>query len=997
MPRILVRRKITSLARKDRPDIRSPSLGVPERTFNILLVVSRPDKQDDIDPLLSSGAIMDIIKLFEEKGNQSPLTPRIEIARPGTWSAFAEHLRLRTDQWHENGGQGPWFDLVHFDVHGSIQNGQACLHFLTKDGKKTLSKTARAIGECVSKYEVPFVLLNSCDSAYLTGETTACMARILVEEGVHTVMAMSFKLTSSAAKTLIRAFYFRLLAPLLDSIATLWVARTSLARNVLRTGRFNVEVDLNDYIIPVIFASSHANVDPISYWSAGYWRQNRGTTYQSLHERDEEFAGDAWNFAKVSDTTHSESLIGREYDILELEWILLRGYKSNVIEMASKSQTSKNLVVMTGAAGVGKTALVEFLASWWKSTGLVQRVQYWRMSQLFDSMNDDPGLQVEHPRLFPLGSDEDRHLYIVDQIESQTQPYSANALSAEQRINFLELVNFASSGNRLLVLVSRQGEDWLNLPKRHHYKLQGLAHYDATILASRTMTEIGMGNIFSERENAAYLESLLYRCWYNPLAISLFLRAMMDERRFQASCPPRELFDELLSFPGFIEIDRNAHPAVAAAYQLIESLAESREQDRNDEPTAVTVACHLALCSGTFDGDFYDLASHSSTSLVASRNSVLEMLLKSAWVEKLGPSNGDPVIYYRIHPIMLNTLRSSYYRNHQGTPEIMSAFTTISIAKALTFTLQPDSPSKQIRTELEALNILTAFKECMKSLESIEGGMTTERDEQPWGALEALATLKPLWTAALKSHTPALTTELTLPRLLALESFLENRLMSGNLDLRLDATNVEILLEVSVMLAQYYMERDSVKAGSCTSTGLFHVTQHPDCMRSWDGSVWYNLNRSLIFRGFQCMNEKNFLETKNALELVIRVAYVMERSSPEKYNIDFARVRRSAALVESPTHGLGGEIGPRGNDKSLASQFGDVVEVTRQMHDLALFRHAAFTGLRKAAEHLGLGNVDDYDEKATFIIPFIVRLNPPDLANNMLQAGFDNKRDFDMR
>jgi len=46
-------------------------------------------------------------RLWEEHG----LVLNIEIARPGTWKAVGDHLKMR--------GPG-FFDFVHFDVHGSV-------------------------------------------------------------------------------------------------------------------------------------------------------------------------------------------------------------------------------------------------------------------------------------------------------------------------------------------------------------------------------------------------------------------------------------------------------------------------------------------------------------------------------------------------------------------------------------------------------------------------------------------------------------------------------------------------------------------------------------------------------------------------------------------------------------------------------------------------------------------------------------------------------------
>lgn len=72
------------------------------KKFRILLVVSRPRQETDLDYQLVSRCLVAIVG----PGTNASL----KILRPPTWQAFQEHL-----QKHKHG-----YDLVHLDMHGEV-------------------------------------------------------------------------------------------------------------------------------------------------------------------------------------------------------------------------------------------------------------------------------------------------------------------------------------------------------------------------------------------------------------------------------------------------------------------------------------------------------------------------------------------------------------------------------------------------------------------------------------------------------------------------------------------------------------------------------------------------------------------------------------------------------------------------------------------------------------------------------------------------------------
>ena len=78
------------------------------RRFKILLVVSRPEQDTDLDYQLVSRCLVAIIDHVSQ--TVPGTTASLKVLRPPTWQAFKEHL-------HEHD-----YDLVHFDMHGKLKD-----------------------------------------------------------------------------------------------------------------------------------------------------------------------------------------------------------------------------------------------------------------------------------------------------------------------------------------------------------------------------------------------------------------------------------------------------------------------------------------------------------------------------------------------------------------------------------------------------------------------------------------------------------------------------------------------------------------------------------------------------------------------------------------------------------------------------------------------------------------------------------------------------------
>ncbi|CZR69547.1 uncharacterized protein PAC_19447 [Phialocephala subalpina] len=227
------------------------------KTFNILIFVSRPDITTkgarEVSHQLISRPLFDLLASFSEG------LVTIEVARPGTWNGLRNHL--------ENAkSRGKVFHLVHLDVHGStpdeVKGGEhsdspnAYLQFYPENDFGDNNRiSATRVGRVLRKHYVPCVILNACRSARSDIGWKANLAKVFVSIGIPLVLAMSYELTDSAAVRFMTDFYHELLLCRKSLSESAHAAREALWKHRSRKGRFGLSVDLQDWIIPVVYKS----------------------------------------------------------------------------------------------------------------------------------------------------------------------------------------------------------------------------------------------------------------------------------------------------------------------------------------------------------------------------------------------------------------------------------------------------------------------------------------------------------------------------------------------------------------------------------------------------------------------------------------------------------------------------------------------------------------------------------------------------------------------
>ncbi|KAK1755543.1 hypothetical protein QBC47DRAFT_322355 [Echria macrotheca] len=491
---------------------------VPEqRTFRILLVVSRPRPEKDVDYQLVAKCLVAIVKHVKETSPDVKVSLR--ILRPPTWQAFREHLRDSD------------YDLVHFDMKGEIQTRKdgstsAVLEFCKPDlgdplkMKKDL-RTADEVGKELAEAGVKTVVLNACNSASFRNSSPGSnLAEVLLGYGVYSVLAMAYKVVEEAVEVFMSAFYQALVANRASVLDATRIARSALLHNQSRRARYMHTVNLADYIVPVLYTSA-AEADLSTAESAS---ESSGIT--ALFEKV------VGSLKKVSLTQGSlsrtnvdlaQSLLGRDYNVLSLEVLL----------------SVSRIVYLHGQGGVGKTELLRYVCEWWQSSGWIKGAAYiqfadeyvYDLSDVLERVVEDLGFDLDEPTAEEVADKlrGGKYLLVFDSADVYDTPVITDRSSCSDsfRDELKEFIDSATAGDSMVIVSSRlETSSIFSVPtERHKYRLGGLSVLDSvTLLQDLAFGPHGqVPEIFYRRENIDSLRRAAILLEGNPAAIKIII------------------------------------------------------------------------------------------------------------------------------------------------------------------------------------------------------------------------------------------------------------------------------------------------------------------------------------------------------------------------------------------------------------------------------------------------------------------------------------------
>jgi tetratricopeptide (TPR) repeat protein len=473
----------------------------PSPTIKLLVITARPSGKRDVGYRTISRPLVEALR-------QTNIPIQIDIVRPGTYRALENHLREVTAK-HKEG----YSHVIHFDVHGAVltyeqfqrsqkepegnpyqykryareeihpyEGVKAFLSFEAEANNEEQEKKsdlveASELASLLTKHHVPITILNACQSGKQIGERETSLGSYLIQSGVQLVLAMGYSVTVSAAELLMSTLYKHLFDGNDLSIA-IRHARTELYNNKERRAYFDQKIDLEDWLLPVVYQNQPVTLQPREF---------------KLEERS------AWLERKVEEKSYTPpepqyGFVGRDIDILQIEKHLL---------------TKRNILLIHGMGGAGKTTLLRHLAAWWHTTGFVQRVFYfgyddkaWSLQQIMTSIAQ----QLYGPKYYtdfqPLPHAAQQamlsqdlrgknHLLILDNLESITGTHLAiqHTLPPEEQASLRSFLTDLAKGHTQVLLGSRGWEDWLakGTFDNNIYELPGLDPEAASTLADRIL------------------------------------------------------------------------------------------------------------------------------------------------------------------------------------------------------------------------------------------------------------------------------------------------------------------------------------------------------------------------------------------------------------------------------------------------------------------------------------------------------------------------------
>jgi hypothetical protein len=310
-----------------------------ELPVRILMVTCRPDGAGFIDPRSIATPLLDALDSLPEQFE-------VEFLRPPTLKALDERLRDEAQ---------PRVHIVHFDGHGVYDKGVGLGFLLFEDESHQRHQVdAEQLGTLLNKSGIPLMVLNACQSAQPDDKNPfASVASRLIESGVGGVVAMNYSVLVETAKRFTREFYGAL-ARGRSASAAVDIARRDLFRDTKRlTLRRPHEeealiIHLQDWFLPALYQQA---LEQPPFKSEG---KTIPRTKKSIIPLQSEGKRGGFPPAPL------HGFHGRARELLDLE----------------RAFATRDIVVLHGFGGQGKTSLATQAAEWFTRTHLFARAAF---------------------------------------------------------------------------------------------------------------------------------------------------------------------------------------------------------------------------------------------------------------------------------------------------------------------------------------------------------------------------------------------------------------------------------------------------------------------------------------------------------------------------------------------------------------------------------------------------------------------------------------------
>jgi hypothetical protein len=332
-PSVSIRRRLHKTTGKPIQPIQPP--------VRILLVTSRPEAAGFIDPRSIAGPLLDALAGIPEQ-------VEVEFLRPPSLAALDDRLRDESL---------PPVHIVHFDGHGVYDPGVGLGFLLFEDDEHAMHRVdAEQLGTLLNERGIPLMVLNACQSAQPDERNPfASVAARLIEAGVGGVVAMNHSVLVVTAQRLTAAFYGEL-ARGRSAARALDEARRQLFRDTRRITRLRPHqedpeiIHLQDWFLPALY-QQEAELCPFSPLSPAPRASAQGK-------------GGPGGIGVGFPPPPLHGFHGRARELLDLE------------RTFAGPKQRRQIVILHGFGGQGKTALAAQAAEWFTRSGLFERAVF---------------------------------------------------------------------------------------------------------------------------------------------------------------------------------------------------------------------------------------------------------------------------------------------------------------------------------------------------------------------------------------------------------------------------------------------------------------------------------------------------------------------------------------------------------------------------------------------------------------------------------------------
>ncbi|MBD2614558.1 tetratricopeptide repeat protein [Nostoc punctiforme FACHB-252] len=500
--------------------------------INLLVVIARPNEEHDVGYRTIARPLIEVIQ-------KSHLPVNIDLLRPGTYESLERHLEAKGAGYYHiihfdcHGALMGYADIQEGVKRNrytyqarwgreDIQPYEGVKAFLFLDGEskgKADPVEAGELANLLTGKGIPVCILNACqsgkqvrgngeqttsvegsrDTATLKGadfdfaQSTESYAQStesretslgsrLMTAGMQMVVAMGYSVTVSAARLMMEQVYQNLFGGK-EITEAIRLGRRELFNNKTRKAYFNTDIDLEDWLLPVVYSNQRVNLNLRKF----------------RDEEEEEYFEKLGNLYQY--TPPEYGFIGRDLEILKIEKALFR----------------HNILLLQGMGGTGKTTLLNYLRSWWQTTNFAPEIFYfgydeqaWTLTQIlfdigkrvykkfefanFQAMN----LTVQMQKLLAKLRSES-YILILDNLESVTGQALAiqNTLASDEQKQLQDFLTRLVGGETRIILGSRSDESWLQgVFKQNIYQLRGLDAEARTELSNKILER----NVGDERK-----------------------------------------------------------------------------------------------------------------------------------------------------------------------------------------------------------------------------------------------------------------------------------------------------------------------------------------------------------------------------------------------------------------------------------------------------------------------------------------------------------------